>query len=194
METRSLTEAEVRRLLSATDGRDRLWWRLLLLTGIRISELLALDKSDISADGLVISKSSLYGKAADTKNKKTRTAPLPPQLREALGAWAATTAGTILFPTPTGKMNCRQSDHLKEFVKRGRTASGIPDLTPPMCRTTFATLWRGDPRDVQGILGHHDLKLTMDVYKKPVMDRQQATVKELEARLSGKVVPFKKRA
>ena len=88
----------------------------------------------------------------------------------------------------------RQSAPFMDFVVRGRAASGIKDLTPRMCRTTFATLWRGDPRDVQDILGHHSLKLTLDVYKKPLLERQQATVSELEARLSGKVVPMKKRA
>ena len=50
-ETRSLTEAEVRKVFTSTDGRDHLWWQVLLLTGIRISELLALEKTDITADG-----------------------------------------------------------------------------------------------------------------------------------------------
>jgi integrase len=193
-ETRSLTEAEVSRLFTETEDRDRLWWQILVLTGVRISELLALEKADITADGLRISKSALCGKPGDTKNHKTRIAPLAPGLRQALEDWAENTDSALLFPTPTGKMHWRQSDPMTEFVNRGRVAAGIPDLMPRMCRTTFATLWRGDPSDVQGVLGHHDLKLTMDVYRRPVLDRQQATVTELEARLSGKVVPIQRRA
>jgi integrase len=113
--------------------------------------------------GLRVSKSSLFGKASDTKNKKTRLAPLPPSLRESLTAWAATSDGALLFPAPTGKMYCRQSDPLVQFVERGRAAASIPDLPPRTCRAT-------------------------------VIDRQQATVTELEARLSGKVVAIQKRA
>jgi hypothetical protein len=63
-----------------------------------------------------------------------------------------------------------------------------------MCRITFARLWSGDLTDVQNILGHHALKLTMDVCRKPVTARQLATVTELEGRLSGKMVPIQKRA
>jgi integrase len=194
VETRALTEAEVSGLFASTEGRDRLWWQVLCLTGIRLGELLALDKADITGEGLRISKSSLCGKAGDTKNHKTRIAPLAPGLRRDLEAFAATTEGPLLFPTPNGKMHWRQSEPIVKFVERGRAASGIVDLVPRMCRTSFATLWGGDLTDVQNILGHHDLKLTMDVYRKPITMRQLATVTELEGRLSGKVVPIQKRA
>jgi len=62
------------------------------------------------------------------------------------------------------------------------------DLTPRMCRTTFATLFQSEPRDLQDFLGHSTVDLTMEVYKKPITMRQRAAVEELEARLSGKVV------
>ena len=77
------------------------------------------------------------------------------------------------------------------MLSRARNTAGIPDLTFRQCRTTFATLYRGDPRDLQASLGHSDLKLTMNIYRKPIADRQQAAIDELEARLSGKVVPIK---
>jgi len=72
-----------------------------------------------------------------------------------------------------------------------RKDAKIPDLTFRMCRTTFATLYRGDPRDLQESLGHRDLKLTMAVYRKPLANRQHASADELEARLAGKGVPIK---
>jgi integrase len=46
-ETRPMTEAEVRRLFAKTEGLERLWWRIVVLTGARIGEVLALAKSDL---------------------------------------------------------------------------------------------------------------------------------------------------
>ena len=56
------------------------------------------------------------------------------------------------------------------------------------CRTTFAPLYEGDPRDRQAILGHYCEEFNRRVYRKPILDRQKASVNALEARLTGKVV------
>jgi hypothetical protein len=47
-EARSLTEAEVRALWDGTEGRDYLFWRLMILTGARISEVLPLERADLA--------------------------------------------------------------------------------------------------------------------------------------------------
>jgi integrase len=73
-----------------------------------------------------------------------------------------------------------------EYASRARAATGIQDLEFRRWRTTFATLYDGDPRDLQAILGHSRLDMTMKRYKKPIAVRQQADVEELEARLSRK--------
>ena len=64
------------------------------------------------------------------------------------------------------------------------------------CRTTFAPLYEGDPRDRQAILGHYCEEFNRRVYRKPILDRQKASVNALEARLTGKVVtmPVRKSA
>jgi integrase len=71
-ETEALSEQQVRLILEKTEGRDRLMWRVLLLTGLRIGELLALRKADLIPAGLCIDESSRGGKPSTTKNKKTR--------------------------------------------------------------------------------------------------------------------------
>ena len=88
----------------------------------------------------------------------------------------------------------RNGGAITSMLRRARKAAGIPDLTFGMCRTTFATLYRGDPGNVQDMLGHSTVDLPMRVYRKPVVARQIASVEELDVRLSGRVVPFKKRA
>ena len=58
-----------------------------------------------------------------------------------------------------------------------------------MCRTTFTTLFDGDIRDAHAQLGHHSSAFTLQVYRKPVATRQQASIEDLDRRL--KVVPKK---
>jgi integrase len=79
------------------------------------------------------------------------------------------------------------------MLNQARKAANIPDLTFRMCRTTFTTLFEGDPKDAQAILGHSTVDLTMRVYKKPIAARQRASVEEIDARLSGKVVEMPRR-
>ena len=190
-ETRSLTPDEVYRLFKATSGRDYVMWRVLVLCGPRISECIALRKTDVIPDGLLIDESGYEGQAAETKNGKTRSVTLAAVLRSELSDWARRTPGDLLFPGRDGAMLNRKGEEVTPMLRRARKDAGIPDLTFRMCRTTFATLYRGDPRDLQESLGHSDLKLTMAVYRKPIAERQQAAADELEARLSGKVVTIK---
>lgn len=192
-ETRPMDEEEVRRLFGKTAGRARLIWRILVLTGARIGEVLALKKSDLIPVGLCIDESAFKGRAAKTKNKKTRYCPIPDSLRREIEDWAAGVDGELLFPNAAGTMYQRYSDAIQQMLKDSRTAGGISDLTFRQCRTTFATLYDGDPKDAQSMLGHSNLDLTMRVYKKPIAARQQASVEELDARLSGKIVAMKKR-
>jgi integrase len=56
---------------------------------------------------------------------------------------------------------------LQELPKRNMLP-GVPHLTFRHCRTTFATLYEGDPRDRQAILGHHSEEFTRRVYQKPI--------------------------
>jgi hypothetical protein len=52
-----------------------------------------------------------------------------------------------------------------------------------MCRTTFATLFEGDVRDAQEVLGHHSPTFTLQVYRKPIAARQQGAVDAMGNRL-----------
>ena len=63
------------------------------------------------------------------------------------------------------------------------------DLTPRMCRTTFATLFEGDISDNQAILGHHSAAFTLQTYRKPVTARQTEAIEALDHQF--KVVPDK---
>ena len=187
-EIEPLTEAQVRALFDNTEGRDRLMWRILLLTGVRIGELLALRKSDLGPAGLCVDESSDLGRPSTTKNKKTRHAPIPDSLRGEIEDWNKTVACDLMFPNANGTMYSRGGRVIRGFLEAGRRAAGAPHMTFRHCRTTFATLFEGDPRDSQAILGHHSEAFTQRVYQKPIAARAKASVEGLDARFAGKVV------
>jgi integrase len=193
-QTRALSEGEARRVFELPLDRGSLMFRIMLMTGARIGEVLALTKNDLSPGGLLIDESALRGRASTTKNRKIRRVPLPPTLQGEIVEWASAVPGQLLFPNTRGNMDRRAGIAMCKLLKDIREAAGIPDLTPRMCRTTFATLFQSDPRDLQDILGHSTVDLTMEVYKKPITMRQRAAVDELEARLRGKVVTMPAKA
>jgi hypothetical protein len=71
-ETVALTEQQVRAIFDNTEGRDGLMWRILILTGCRPGELLALQKSDLISAGLLVDESTTWGRVGPTKNRKVR--------------------------------------------------------------------------------------------------------------------------
>ena len=185
---RSLTEDEVRRLWDATSGYEYLLWRVLILTGARIGEALALERSDFTPAGLLIDESAINGKPGPTKKKKERMAPLPASLRAELEEWLGSHKHNLIFPTRTGRMHRRGDLYMLAVERRARKSAQIPDLTYRMCRTTFTTLFEGDIRDAQEILGHHSPEFTLRVYRKPITERQQAAIEALDKRLN--VIPI----
>ena len=192
-ETRAMTTDEVQRLWDTTEGIDYMVWRTLVLTGVRIGELIALERTDLLPDGsLRVDESALERRASTTKNKKPRLVPLPVSLREELDAHIANHQNQLIFPHPDGKMSRDDDTHMRDMVDRARVAAAIPDLTPRMCRTTFATLFEGDISDAQAILGHHSAAFTLQTYRKPVTARQTEAIEALDRQF--KVVPIRKGA
>ena len=162
---------------------------MLFRSGLRIGELLALERADIRLNGLMIDEAIVCGKVKLPKRNKTRLAALPESLRAELEEWLTSHDNRLIFPSPRGLVYHRGRKEIHEIAKRGREI--ISDLTFRMCRTTFATLFEGDEADRSSIMGHSSSALTLAIYRKPIMERRQQSVEELDRRL--KVVPIKKR-
>jgi integrase len=75
----------------------------------------------------------------------------------------------------------------RAILARARKASGIADLTFRQLRTTFGTLFEGDVKDLQTVMGHHSAAFTMDTYRKPLEARAAAATEDLDKRLSNVV-------
>jgi integrase len=188
-ETVALTEQQVRVLWDSTEGQDYLIWRILLMTGARIGEVLALTRADVLAEGLLIDETAVNGSPGPTKNRKARVAPLCDSLRAELAEYLPGLTGSLLFTTTRGLMHRRNNQHIEGILTRARAA--VPGLTFRQCRTTFATLFEGELVDVQGVLGHHSPEFTLKHYRKPITARQQGAVEALDGRLR-KVIEIKK--
>lgn len=182
---KSLTEAQVERLLNAPDAgttlglRDRAMLETLYATGLRVSELVGLQLAQISVvQGLV----RVIG-----KGNKERLVPLGEEALAWLNRYAVEArvelvkrhATDAVFVTARGGPLTRQAfwHNLKRYVRQ----CGIdPRLSPHTLRHAFAThlLNHGaDLRTVQMLLGHADLSTTQ-IYTHVA----RARLKELHAR------------
>jgi integrase/recombinase XerD len=183
---KALTEPEVEALLAAVLGddaralRDRAILETLYATGVRISELVGLDRRDLDlAEGLV----RVLGKGS-----KERVVPVGGSARAALGAYLdrgrpdlagsgrrARAAGEAVFLNARGGRLTRQG--CWKIVRAAGERAGLGGrLSPHVLRHSCAThmLDRGaDIRVVQELLGHASLSTTQ-VYTKVSPERLRA--------------------
>lgn len=146
--------------------RDRAMLELLYATGIRVSELIALDADDLD----------LYGKLLHCKGRsKDRVIPLYPAAVKALSDYLTTVRPqlvnspdeTALFVNMSGERMSRQG--FWKLIKYYQEKAGIKkEITPHTLRHSFAAhlLENGaDLRAIQSMLGHADISSTQ-IYSK----------------------------
>jgi len=166
---KNLSEAQVDALLAAPDAdttlglRDRAMLETLYATGLRVSELVGLKRTQVALDAGVV---RVMGKGS-----KERLVPLGEEailwlkrwLQEARPALAGASKSDHVFVTARGGPLTRQAFWLR--VKRHAVEAGIASaaLSPHVLRHAFAThlLNHGaDLRVVQLLLGHADITTT----------------------------------
>ena len=157
---------------------------LLYATGIRVSELTALDLADLNWDRSTV---RVFG-----KGKKERTVPMGKPAQRALEAWIASgRAALIRAGTPSdavflgargGRLGARTA---REVVHQCLAAApGAPDVGPHGLRHSAAThLLEGgaDLRSVQELLGHASLATTQ-IYTHVSVERLRATYEQAHPR------------
>jgi integrase/recombinase XerD len=191
---KALTEAEVEALLGAVVGddaralRDRAILEVLYASGMRIAELVALDRADLALeDGLV----RVFGKGA-----KERVVPVGRLARAALETYlsrgrpelarsgsAARRAGDAVFLNARGGRLTRQG--CWGIVRDAGGRAGLGDrVHPHVLRHSCAThlLDHGaDIRVVQEVLGHASVSTTQ-VYTKVSPERLRAVYRSAHPR------------
>jgi integrase len=152
---------------------------LLARTGMRIGEALALQWGDIDFNSrfIEVKRSVVRGIISTPKSGKTRRVDMSPQLTEALLALEAQSKRKglalglgdlpeFVFTNENGNMLDKDNWRRRVFNKVLKEAK-LRTIRPHDLRHTYATLRisKGDNiADVSGQLGHHSVKLTLDVY------------------------------
>jgi integrase/recombinase XerD len=165
---KTLTQEEVTALLEHRDGtkpehiRDTAMLELLYATGLRASELVNLQLSDLNlAVGYVL---------ATGKGSKQRVVPIGDAVRRTIDRYLEGARPTLikrresiyLFVTRRGKNMTRQA-FWNVLRSRARQARIMKPISPHMLRHSFAThlLEHGaDLRSVQAMLGHSKISTT----------------------------------
>ena len=154
--------------------RDVAMLETLYSTGMRVSELVALDVEDLDVErGLI---------TCTGKGGRRRLVPLRPSALQAVSAYLTSSRPRLetgetdsLFVNHRGKRLTRQGFWL--ILKTYAHRAGIKDITPHTLRHSFAAhALRGgqDLRDVQQALGHVSISTTQ-VYRRVVSASVEST-------------------
>ena len=147
---RALSDAEVERLLEVAakgDARNELLIRLLLGTGLRLGEALALEVGDVD-----LGRGTIAVRRA--KGDRPRVAYVPAEIRARLAAWVEGREGR-LFP-----MSAR---HAQRVIERMAREAGVVASAHSLRHSLAQKLYRktGDIEVVRAALGHASVATTV---------------------------------
>ena len=182
-----LTVAQLQALLLHLREPIRTAVLLDALTGLRVSELLALKWSDIDFEqlGINVSKSIAVQRLGPCKTEASRKpVPLDPDLAEALWKWRMTSPyakpddWVFASPHTGGKQPYWPGTLYRAHLKPAAKAAGINEqIGWHTFRHTFATLLKANGEDiktVQELLRHANSSVTLNVYTQGVSDVKRA--------------------
>lgn len=132
---RALTAAEVRAVWNAADGTFGDVVKVLLLTGLRKTEGLSLERGWIDAD-----KKAIVIPGHRMKNGKPHAVPLTPALQAVLDSRPVWAVSDLLFPTRSRDSKATTLSGIGQMKTRLQTASGTKDWTLHDLRRTFRSM------------------------------------------------------
>ena len=187
----AFTAEEVRLLMQYLPD-DKIGWgvRLLLGTGMRSQELLALEPSDIETDGSVIhirqAINMVRGRVTvgEPKSRDSyRDIPVPANLRSYAVALRATN-NRYIWQSPKRDVPCNPTYFRDKFKEALENIEGVRVLTPHCCRHTYVSQMQAlgvDLATIQSIVGHADIDMTQHYLHVQESIRQNAIQKFSDA-------------
>ena len=163
---------------AAMAARDQTMVKVLIMMGLRLSELVGIDVADVDFEQGTI---RVLG-----KGRKERLVPMNGVVRRALGAWLASRGKPVegcraLFLDRHGN---RITGRMVQYALRKAVKElGLdPRVSPHKLRHTFATTLYAeetDLRDIQELLGHANIAST-SIYTHTNVDKVRAAVEKLK--------------
>jgi integrase len=190
-ERRALSMEEVSALLGKLQEPCRTAVILMLLTGMRIGEVLALrwGKIDWQRQTIIVDEGLYEGEISTPKTASgVRVLPMTKVLLNALRRWKTrktVDAADFIFPSAVGTGLCRRNLS-NRFLKPAATAAGIGNISWHMLRRTHST-WLKDvgatPGVIQHQLGHSDPRLAFELYVMSVPGERRRAVDRVSSQL-----------
>ncbi len=186
------TPAQVRKLAAALNEPARSITLLLVLSGLRIGELLALRWGciDLDARALRVCETVYDGHFDQPKTKRSmRTIPIGAETAEIFAALrpAAVYPKTLVFATCEGLPLARWN-LLRKHLKPAAKKLGLPGVTWHLLRHSHATMLDsvGTPiGTIQSLLGHSTPEITREIYLHAIPEEQRRAVESVERLVFG---------
>lgn len=175
-------EQAVAMLAAIPASSARIAWALMFYLGLRVSEAIALDWSDVNWK-----TNRVTVLASKSPAGEDREIPMPAPLRTILREWQMTT-GQRLGPVAPGVRTLRaDSTTIWRNGVRAWTAAKLPILSPHDARHTYASWLLASGHtlvEIRDLLGHANVRVTAD-YLHRIPDSRDAKLDRLDAFLAG---------
>ncbi|MGH9708443.1 MAG: tyrosine-type recombinase/integrase [Candidatus Acidiferrales bacterium] len=187
-----LTPAQVRDLAAALNEPTRSITLLLVLTGLRVGELLALrwGRIDVKARLLRVCETVYDGHFDQPKTKRSaRTIPIGTETVEILTALCPAVADSkaLVFAKREG-LPLERWNLLRKHLKPAAKKLGLPGVTWHLLRHSHATMLDsvGTPiGTMQSLLGHSTSEITREIYLHAIPEEQRRAVESVERLVFG---------
>lgn len=194
--SRSLTETELGRLLGLASPWQKAVIQVMFSTGMRAGELSQLKFQDINWDEHSLKIVSAHDRK--TKNRRSRTIPMTLDLESTLKFlwenWPNMQYGNGSAPLQYLPRTEAQREYVfchkdgrpigifRSSMKKLLKKAGIEGVTLHGLRKTFCSMLArhgAHPKEAQTLLGHADVRLTMEIYTEVQTDQLRKAVDRL---------------
>ena len=187
-----LTPEQIKQLLVALPEPSKSVATLLVLTGLRIGELLALRRKSIDLDArtLRITETVYDGHFDTPKTRRTvRSIPIGSESISILSALRSKAGDpdSLVFSTCSGQPLCRRN-LLHRHLQPACEELGLPRITWHSLRHCHATLLDAvgaPPGTIQALLGHASSEITRQIYLHAIPAEQRRAAEGVEKLLIG---------
>lgn len=191
-ERRAPTDEEIKMIFNSVNAPFGFFAFLLICTGLRRGEALALTKGDIDLDKniITVSKSLEYknGNQPSLKTPKTkagiREVPIPPILHDKAKKYIDCLTSDLLFPCPKSNRNpgggYMTAKAYETLWNKYLEATGLNITAHQLRHGTATILFEAgvDAHTAKSILGHSNISTTLEIYTE-LRDKQKAKSTEL---------------